>query len=310
MFKRVLAATDTLGFCDEPIQLAAKLSENNRGNLIILHILESGSTIYRNFVRDFRTGEEIVTNAKYERQVHDEIKQKCDGVLGANLNYKIYVTPGFPWTEIAKCVRKENIDLIVMGPRSTKTNNEDIKRVTGKIGSTSEGVIRHVQCPVMFTNGPISEGKLRFKKLLVPVDFSESCKYAIDHAIKLAHLCNSIIYFFHMAPESQGEKYVEEASGFSINDLRKQLVGFCQEIFKDIDLAYVVRKGIQPHFEILKLASEKDADLIIMGSHTKETEGKWRIGSTAGLVSCRSNSPVVVISDPNTVPDICTTINI
>jgi nucleotide-binding universal stress UspA family protein len=56
--------------------------------------------------------------------------------------------------------------------------------------------------------------------------------------------------------------------------------------------------GVLPHFEILKYADEKDVDLIVMGSHTKEKSGKWYLGSAVEGVSFRANCPVVVITDP------------
>jgi nucleotide-binding universal stress UspA family protein len=51
--------------------------------------------------------------------------------------------------------------------------------------------------------------------------------------------------------------------------------------------------------EIIKCAGKKDADLIVMGSHTEENAGKWYVGSAVERVSYRSNCPVVVITDPN-----------
>jgi nucleotide-binding universal stress UspA family protein len=43
---------------------------------------------------------------------------------------------------------------------------------------------------------------------------------------------------------------------------------------------------------------EKDADLIVMGSHTKEKGGKWYFSSAVERVSYRSICPVVVVTDP------------
>ena len=63
------------------------------------------------------------------------------------------------------------------------------------------------------------------------------------------------------------------------------------------DIEYSVWGGAFPHLEVLEYAKRKSADLIVMGSHTKESNGKWYVGSGVERVSCRSLSPVVVVSD-------------
>ncbi|MCP3895391.1 MAG: universal stress protein [Bacteroides sp.] len=43
---------------------------------------------------------------------------------------------------------------------------------------------------------------------------------------------------------------------------------------------------------------QKDIDLIVIGSHTKEKSGKWYAGSAVERVSLRSICPVIVVTDP------------
>jgi hypothetical protein len=69
------------------------------GKLYILHVLESASTIYRQFVKHFKTGEEIVRDEAYEETVKIEIEKKCVGALKPYGNYEIKVTAGFPWRQ-------------------------------------------------------------------------------------------------------------------------------------------------------------------------------------------------------------------
>ena len=56
--------------------------------------------------------------------------------------------------------------------------------------------------------------------------------------------------------------------------------------------------GALLHLEILKCAGKKDADFIVMKSHTKEKGGKWYVGNAVERVSYRSICPVVVVPDP------------
>ena len=52
-----------------------------------------------------------------------------------------------------------------------------------------------------------------------------------------------------------------------------------------------------PYLEILDRARENMADLIVMGSHTKEKPGKWYPGSAVERVGYRVACPVVVVTD-------------
>ena len=262
-------------------------------------LLESETSKDRRFVKHYRTGEEIITSTEYEETVKKEIHKSCAGILESDVHYTINVTPGFPWEEILRLARKERSDLIVLGPHTGLANELGVVRVSGKIGSTVQQVIMHERCPVMVVNRSIPEEKLKFKKIVVGTDFSESCKNALLFAIKLAQKHDSKVFIFHMAPVPPYPQYSQADYGKDINRLKQKLVEFCRVIPAEIEYDFNVWGGALPHLEILKCAGKQDADLIVMGSHTKEKEGKWYVGSAVERVSYRSNCPVVVITDPN-----------
>jgi nucleotide-binding universal stress UspA family protein len=297
VFQKILAATEVPTYCDAKVQTAALLADKSNGKLCILHVLESTSSMYRNFVRHFRTGEEIVTSVTYEEEVRKEIEKHCAPFLS---NYEIKVTDGFPWEAIVKYERDQNVDLIVVGPHSQSRKPADVQRVIGKIGSTAEGVILHTRCPTMLVNGPVSGEKLAFRKILTTIDYSESCKQALSFAVRLTSASNSKLYVFYMAPLAAGD--LPTPSDSSIEGEIEKLKTFCRSITGDLETEYSVGAGERPHLEILKFARDEDVDLITMGSHTKrEKNGRWYPGSVVEGVGARSNCPVVVVTDPRAV---------
>ena len=156
-----------------------RIAEQNNAQLSILHVPESESTKDRRFVKHFRTGEKIVTSAGYEKIVRDAIQKSCCDLTKSGVRYKIKVIPGFPWKEILRLAKKGKVDLIVLGPHTGRAKELGVVRVKGKIGSTVQGVIMHERCPVMIANRGIQDEKLKFKKIVVGADFSESCKNAL-----------------------------------------------------------------------------------------------------------------------------------
>jgi len=298
MFKRILAASDVLTAKDTTILTALKIADRNKAKLFILHVLESTSTENRHLIKHFRTGEDIITTTDYEKSVKTQLEKIYKDMFHPSLNYEIRVSPGFPWEEILRWARKKSIDLIVLGPHSTRGEEKKVVRVVGKIGSTVEGVIMHENCPVMIVNPSISQKPLAFKRILVSIDFSRSCECALCFAVKFARNYNSKLFPFHMIPVPPIPKYSKADYEADIDSAKKRLKEFCHEFLEEIDHEYNVWGGTLPHLEILKCVEKKDADLIMMGSHTKEKNGKWYAGSVVERTSYRSNCPVVTVTDP------------
>jgi len=175
--------------------------------------------------------------------------------------------------------------LIVMGPHAGRALEMGVMRAPGHIGSTVQKVIQHERCPVMLVNAEAAEDALAFKKIVVSTDFSKSCECALRFAIDMAGKKGSKLAIFHMASGTE--------------DAASALEEFCRDIPGGV--AHESRVGKArgaPHEEILKYAVETGADLIVMGSHTKQKDGKWYMGSAVDGVSLRSRCSVCVITDP------------
>ena len=298
MFKKILTATDLVTVCDASVLTAAQIAKQNNAKLQILHVLESASAVDRYLIKHFITGKDIVTSSDYEETVREEINKVYIEVLKPSVNYEIRVTPGFPWEEILRWTREAGTDLIVLGPHSSRAEEKGVVRVVGKIGSTVEGVIMHENCPVLIVNSSIQKEILKFKRILVSIDFSKSCECALCFAVKLAQKYGSKLFSFHMIPVPPIPKYSKTEYEADIVTTKKRLKEFCHEFLRETDHEYIVWGGALPHLEILKCAEKKDVDLIAMGSHTKEKAGKWYTGSVVERVSFRSKCAVVVVTDP------------
>jgi nucleotide-binding universal stress UspA family protein len=298
MFNKVLVATDMLEACDAAVLTGLEIAKQNNGRFYILHALESDSTIYRQFVKNFKTGEEIVCDEAYKETVKKEIEKKCAGALKPYGEYEIKVTAGFPWEEILKWAREKRAELIVLGPHSGKAEEKGVARISGTIGSTIEGVIMRERCPVMIVNRATPKERLKFKKVMVSTDFSKFCAHAFRFAIKFAQKHGSKLFIFHMLPLPPSPKYSQADYEADLHSKKKKLEALCEEIPNGIDSEYKVWGGALPHLEIEKYADQNDVNLIVMGSHTKAKEEKWYVGSTVERVSLRSICPVIVITDP------------
>jgi nucleotide-binding universal stress UspA family protein len=302
MFERVLTATDMLGACDAAVITALEIAKRNQGKLFVLHVLEP-SYFHEcgplESVKNFKTGEDTAASPEYREAVRQELDKKCEGALKPYGNYEIDIAYGKPSIEIRRQARKIGANLIVLGPHAGKPERE--KELIGiPIGNTVEDVIIHTTTPVMIVNRLIPKDKLDFKKILVCVDFSKSCAHAVHFASKLAQKAGSKLFLFHTPlAMSAGE----HPRGAETHAYKEKLAEFCK-VPEGIEHEYIIGAGTSPHLEILKDASEKNVNLIVMGSCTREGSERAYIGSAVEQVSAESFCPVVVVTHADAVSKI------
>lgn len=295
MFKRVLTATGIPGACEPALITALEIAKQSQGKLFILHVMEA---TYRHecgpqeAVKDFRTGEGVAPSHEYKEAVKDELNKKCSDALNTYGNYEMNVVEGRPGVEIRRWARKVGADLIVLGPH---VEREETNELDGSPRyNTVEEVITHITSPVMIVNSFFQKRTPAFGKILVCIDFSRSCEYACRFATELSRKYGSKLFIFHMAHAHSAEKQGEATA------IRQKLSDFCR-IPQGIEHEYIVWEGTQPSLDILKIAGEKQVDLVVMGSHVKETGKKWYMGSAVDQVSAKCSSPVAVITHPDAV---------
>ena len=293
MFNTILVATDLLDACDAHVHTAINLAKKYQSKLIILHLCESATHgKYRHYIKHFQTGEDIVTDSSYEETIKGTIREVCGDALGDNVDYEIIVKPGFPWEEILRCARKNRVDLVVLGPHTNRAEEMGVVRVTGPLDSTADGVIMHERYPVIISNQYVPENRLDFKKIMVCIDFAESCKLACRVAIKMAHENRAKLYIFHMLPTT----FISDELRQKAENIEEEFEKLSSAIPEPVEYEHVVREGTVPYLEILKFSTEEDIHLIAMGSHLREKGKRWYDRSAVQQVSARAACPVMIVS--------------
>ncbi|MCB2145798.1 MAG: universal stress protein [Deltaproteobacteria bacterium] len=297
MFNRIVAATDIVTTADAPVISAVRLARQQDARLYLLHVMESASTENRRLIRHFETGAEMIADADYEQTIRHTLEKTYRDEL-ADIRHEIRVAAGYPWEEILRWAKAIGTDLIVLGPHSTRAEEKGVVRIAGRVGSTVENVVTRETCPVMVVNRPAQKDQLQFQRMLVAVDFSRSCECAVCFAAELARHRRSRLLVFHMIPVPPFPKYTRIDYTADVTHAKKRLESFYETYLKGIDHQYLIRAGAMPHLEILACAGENAADLIVLGSHTKEKPGKWYPGSAVERVAYRADCPAMVVTDP------------
>lgn len=141
-----------------------------------------------------------------------------------------------------------------------------------------------------------------FKTILFATDFSECSDYAFEYAFSLAKKCDARLLIVHIISEPVDLRgfYVPHISFDKLEEeieagARKMMEKFCRTRLKDFtNYETFIVPGI-PYDEIIKKGVEKNADLLVMGTHGRTGLDHVLFGSTAEKVVRKSPLPVMTV---------------
>jgi len=297
MFQNILVATARADGDEAAVLTAVRFAQKNRSALHILHVLEVQDRKNHPLVKHYQTGRLTPCSPAYRQQIEENIRRICDSIPASVSSCHAAVIPGLPWEEIMRYSRKAAADLIVLGPHRERAIPQDVIELARALGSTAQGVIMHADCPVMIVRRPITEKQLGLKRILTAIDFSNSCRKALRFAVELARRHAARLHVFHMLPVPPSNVYSQNNYQADRRVAAEKIENLCAGMPADIHCEYSVSGGVFPGQEIIDRALEKDVDLIVMGSHTKERSGKWYTGSAVETAGAQSTCPVIVLTD-------------
>ncbi|ACS86453.1 MULTISPECIES: universal stress protein [Musicola] len=140
-----------------------------------------------------------------------------------------------------------------------------------------------------------------YKTILVPVDIDEEelTKKALSHAVMLAKLADAKLHLFHALPDASA---FMSAYSFGIKEFENEAVVKADEklhlLVSTIDLppeklSHSISFGI-PRDEVLELAQEIEADLIVIGSRRPNVK-TYLLGSNAAAIVRHAQTTVLVV---------------
>jgi nucleotide-binding universal stress UspA family protein len=128
------------------------------------------------------------------------------------------------------------------------------------------------------------------KLIVVPWDFSHVAENALAHAVKIGKMVNNDICLLHIVDSGINPKELAQKTA-SLKKLAEENV-----IKYNIPIISHISKG-SIFTEIAEYANEKEANLVVMGTHGMKGMQKLT-GSWALKVIVKSKIPFIVIQDP------------
>ena len=144
----------------------------------------------------------------------------------------------------------------------------------------------------------------RFETILVPVDFSDHSKEALDTAIQIAHLFGSTIHLlhcYHIQTAGISPYGIVLPSGYyaEIRDAADKHLNDWYEMVSNEGLqSEAILSADSPSLAINLAAEETEADLIVMGTRGLSGLKHAVLGSVAERVVRLAPCPVLTVKHP------------
>ncbi len=214
----------------------------------------------------------------------------------------LVVKSGAPAREIATYAAGLPADLLVVGTHGTG----GFERLV--LGSVAEKVLRTAPCPVL-TVPPhgVATSRLPFERVLCAIDFSECSLVALEYAMTAALDSGASLTLAHVIewpwsePPAPAFSELPAAEASALADFRRR-----REQDTSAPLGALVPETLahrchtrishgRSHVQILKLATEERADLIVLGVHGRKPIDMAMFGSTTHHVVRHATCPVLTV---------------
>jgi len=292
---RILCPTDFSVFSSQALRHAMALARTFHSRLLVVHVI---ANIVPG-VESVYGGAPWLLSAEDRRRVDEEMRALLAPLREARLDHEIEVREGEPWREIAACAREMEADLVVLGTHGRGGLDHLF------LGSVAEKLIRKLPCPVLTVS---HEGAHTWaapgliNRIVCATDFSGMSAEALRLAEAIAEKHKAAITLLHVV-ENMPEVSAAHRALVDIDVLRQALErGALERLRTVIGDIGATEVRVEPraiagcaYKEILRIAAEERADLIVIGAQGHGFLEHLLSGSNAQHVIRRATCPVLTV---------------
>lgn len=296
--RTVFCATDFSENAKLALDQASDLARHHGARLVIGHVIEPIPVAPYPLLVATNDGERAIREYATER-----IAELVESMKGPDLEVESMLATGAPGYELIGLAEQAKADVFVIGTRGL-TGFEHLL-----FGSTAEHVVRCCKCPVLTIH---PEDKRRTKPLetvVVPTDLSDGAAVAVDAFVDLFENGDRPKVLLAFADPTPA--YLEASLHASLEawhepDLRKEEIevrmGPLVEKLKarGFEVETVILDGGPVH-GLTTLAKEREAGLIVMGTHGRSAVVNVLLGRTAQRIVQHAPCPVLTIRVPKSM---------
>lgn len=298
-FKNILFPTDFTPHARSALKYAAAFAREGRGRVVLFSV-QTGTVPANLMTLPARILEEQDTN--WLAQLRTEVKALLTDPLFDGLEVEPVIVEGDPAPEIAKAVRDYDIDLVTVVTHGRR----GLARAV--FGSTAEEIIAEAPCPVLTIRPPQRDfvehrghnTEINLNRILLATNFRPSSIAATNLARELAAGARAELHAAYVIGDyfEQLSVMFPEGGRSALSRMRAEVEDRMQSFAREGDghVHTHIAEG-RPYAEIVRLAAETDADLIVIGTsvHASLFGGAPALGSEIERVVRNAPCPVLCV---------------
>jgi nucleotide-binding universal stress UspA family protein len=298
-FRNILFPTDFTPHARAALKYAAGFAREGQGRVVLFSVQE-GSVPANLLTLPERVFEETENN--WLQQLRAQVKELLADHLLDGLEVEPVIIEGEPAPEIARAVRDFNIDLVTIVTHGRKGLSRALW------GSTAEEIIAEAPCPVLTIRPPQrdfveysgSHTEIRLNRILLATNFRPSSLMAAKAAAEFAGRTGAELHVVYVIGDymDQMAEIFPESAGPKLSQLREYVLERMSAFEREAKGRVVthINEG-RPYEEIVRLATEKDVDLIVIGTsvHSSILGGAPVLGPDIERVVRNAPCPVLCV---------------
>jgi nucleotide-binding universal stress UspA family protein len=281
---KILVTTDFSPESDRAMDYALALARRYDARIYLAHVLVPDPFLY---------AEPALAESTYEKVRQAAEQGMADILVSGKLRgipHEVLLEEGTVWPVLEKLIEKHEIDLVITGTHG----RGKVQKVL--IGSVAEEIFRQATCAVM-TVGPRFKGEtareVELKNILFATDFGAGAEKAAAYAFSLAQEHGARLTLLHV---------IQEATAFTEESVRRQRENYIERMKQLMPAG--AENWCKPEFratfgaaaeEILTMARETNADLIVMGAKARKGLAGHMPVTIAYNVVTKAGCPVLTV---------------
>ena len=235
-------------------------------------------------------------------QLRTDVRELLADPLFDGLEVEPVIVAGEPATEIARAVRDYDIDLVTVVTHGRKGLSRALW------GSTAEEIIAEAVCPVLTIRPPQHDfvehkggrSEIRLNRVLLSTNFRPSSVAATQVATQLANQTGAELHALYVIGDylDQISVMFPETGLSALSRLRTYVQERMGQLSRDdgARASTHIAEG-RPYAEIVRMAAEKEADLVVIGTsvHASLFGGTPVLGSEVERVVRNAPCPVLCV---------------
>ncbi len=236
-----------------------------------------------------------------EERLREELSTFVEPTREAGIATSIVVKQGEGVAPVLDLAETLPADLLVMGTHG----RGGFERLV--LGSFAEKVLRKATCPVLTiprgATDPAASVPVLLQRILCPIDFSPSSTKALTYALSLAQESAASLTLVHVLEALDAFDVPSDYIAFTLDEYRRHMAQSAAEKLQasvppDVRNWCAVQEIVatgKAYREILRIAGEQDAHVIVMGTQGRSAVDLMLFGSSTNHVVREATCPVLTL---------------